>query len=703
MVRRLVCPGSRAAGRLPNKEEHEMDITQFYQAFFEEADELLAEMEQLLLGLDPQAPDSEHLNAIFRVAHSIKGGAATFGFVALTDTTHLAENLLDRARHGELQLTTKMIDAFLETKDVLQKQLSAYRDGGEPEPEMVARICAILRQLALESGGADPALTAAPMPVPAAAPVAAPVPVAAPATPAAGGALKVHFSKVSENDRKLLSEELGNLGSVVAETQTDNSLTIWLETACDADDLIAVCCFIVEADQIEISAHPAAPLVTAKEEVEVPAPQVTPVVPVAAAPDMPATATAAAATAAVAAAANGKESSSIRVDVEKVDQIINLVGELVITQSMLTQTASTLDPVLHERLLSGMGHLERNARDLQESVMSIRMMPMDYVFSRFPRLIRDLSAKLGKQIQLVTVGKETELDKGLIERIIDPITHLVRNSLDHGIEGPEQRAMAGKDPVGRLTLSAQHQGGSIVIEVKDDGGGLVREKIIAKALQQGMAISETISDEEVWQLIFAPGFSTAETVTDVSGRGVGMDVVKRNIHEMGGHVEIASTQGRGTTIRIVLPLTLAILNGMSVKVGNEVYILPLNYVIESLQPLAKDVHSITSDEHVMHVRGEYLALIELHKLFDVSGAVLNPMQGIAVIVQADGGRFALLVDQLVGQHQVVVKNLETNYRKVPGISAATILGDGNVALIIDVVAVQRTNREKAGQLAAAPA
>ncbi|WP_421956643.1 chemotaxis protein CheA [Polaromonas sp.] len=680
-----------------------MDITQFYQAFFEEADELLAEMEQLLLGLDPQAPDSEHLNAIFRVAHSIKGGAATFGFVALTDTTHLAENLLDRARHGELQLTTKMIDAFLETKDVLQKQLSAYRDGGEPEPEMVARICAILRQLALESGGADPALTAAPMPVPAAAPVAAPVPVAAPATPAAGGALKVHFSKVSENDRKLLSEELGNLGSVVAETQTDNSLTIWLETACDADDLIAVCCFIVEADQIEISAHPAAPLVTAKEEVEVPAPQVTPVVPVAAAPDMPATATAAAATAAVAAAANGKESSSIRVDVEKVDQIINLVGELVITQSMLTQTASTLDPVLHERLLSGMGHLERNARDLQESVMSIRMMPMDYVFSRFPRLIRDLSAKLGKQIQLVTVGKETELDKGLIERIIDPITHLVRNSLDHGIEGPEQRAMAGKDPVGRLTLSAQHQGGSIVIEVKDDGGGLVREKIIAKALQQGMAISETISDEEVWQLIFAPGFSTAETVTDVSGRGVGMDVVKRNIHEMGGHVEIASTQGRGTTIRIVLPLTLAILNGMSVKVGNEVYILPLNYVIESLQPLAKDVHSITSDEHVMHVRGEYLALIELHKLFDVSGAVLNPMQGIAVIVQADGARFALLVDQLVGQHQVVVKNLETNYRKVPGISAATILGDGNVALIIDVVAVQRTNREKAGQLAAAPA
>jgi len=472
----------------------------------------------------------------------------------------------------------------------------------------------------------------------------------------------------------------------------EGSLTIWLKTGCDGNDVIAVCCFIIEAEQIDIREEgaPAAPAQpVAAQHVEAAAPQ-------SASQSTPAVASAPA-VAAAAAAVQNKESSSIRVDVEKVDQIINLVGELVITQSMLTQTASLLDPVVHERLLSGMGHLERNARDLQESVMSIRMMPMDYVFSRFPRLIRDLSAKLGKQVQLVTVGKETELDKSLIERIIDPITHLVRNSLDHGIEGPERRAYAGKDPVGRLTLSAQHQGGSIVIEVKDDGGGLVREKILAKALQQGMPVSESMPDEDVWQLIFAPGFSTAEAVTDVSGRGVGMDVVKRNIHEMGGHVEIASVQGKGTTIRIVLPLTLAILNGMSVKVGEEVYILPLNYVIESLQPLDKDVHSITADEHVMHVRGEYLALLELHKLFDVAGAVRVPTQGIAVIVQAEGTRFALLVDQLVGQHQVVVKNLETNYRKVPGISGATILGDGNVALIIDVAAVQRANRDKAAQ------
>lgn len=671
-----------------------MDITKFYQAFFEEADELLSEMEQLLLGLDLEAPDSEHLNAIFRAAHSIKGGAATFGFLALTDTTHLLENLLDRARHGDLQLSTKLMDAFLETKDVLHKQLNAYRSGGEPEPEMVLGICTVLRQLAQETIGSSSASTAKAAAEPALLTVT--VAESQPETAEVpGSSLKVHFSKVSESDRKLLGDELGHLGRVRSQTQTDDSLTVWLDTSCDPSELIAVCCFIVETDQIDISTE--SPLKPGAE------PQnmcPTPSLKLGASIDLPAKADAVAVP--MPASGSAKDSSSIRVDVDKVDQIINLVGELVITQSMLTQTASTLDPVLHEHLLSGMAHLERNARDLQESVMSIRMMPMDYVFSRFPRLVRDLSAKLGKQVQLVTVGKETELDKSLIERIIDPITHLVRNSLDHGIEGPEQRAFAGKDPVGRLTLSAQHQGGSIVIEVKDDGGGLVREKILAKAIQQGMPISESMSDDEVWQLIFAPGFSTAEAVTDVSGRGVGMDVVKRNIQEMGGHVEVTSIQGRGTVIKIVLPLTLAILNGMSVKVGEEVYILPLNYVIESLQPHTKDVHSITPDEHVMHVRGEYLALIELHKLFDVGDAICEPTQGIAVILQAEGARFALLVDQLVGQHQVVVKNLETNYRKVPGISAATILGDGNVALIIDVAAVQRTHRENTARRISAP-
>jgi two-component system chemotaxis sensor kinase CheA len=662
-----------------------MDLSQFTQAFFVEAIELLAQMEHLLLELDVEAPNAEQLNAIFRAAHSIKGGAATFGFTALTDTTHLLETLLDRARHGQLQLSLPMVDAFLETKDALQEQLTAYQAGHEPEPEMVAHICAVLQQLAREHGGEHAAAAPAPAPVAARAP--APAPVAG-----ADGVLQVAFTGLAESESALLAEELGNLGKVLSSTQGKGTLDVRLQSSCAPDDIVAVCCFLIDESQIRITreeeaarteAAPAvAPMVVASAE--------SPAGEGAVAKAAPAGAATATATASAA-----KESSSIRVDVEKVDQLINLVGELVITQSMLTQAATQLDPVAYERFLSGLGHLERNARDLQESVMSIRMMPMDYVFSRFPRVIRDVSAKLGKQVRLDTYGKETELDKGLIERIVDPLTHLVRNSLDHGIETPEQRLAKGKDATGQLLLSAQHHGGNIVIEVSDDGAGLNRGKILAKALQNGLPVSEAMPDEEVWQLIFAPGFSTAEQVTDISGRGVGMDVVKRNIQEMGGQVEIISREGRGTTTRIVLPLTLAILNGMSVKVGDEAYILPLSYVIESLQPLPEHLHSITGEGRVIKVRGEYLPLIELHRVFDVEGALTDPTRGILVIVQADDARFALLVDELLGQHQVVVKNLETNYRKVPGISAATILGDGSVAFIIDVGAMPRIRRAQA--------
>ncbi|WP_426990905.1 chemotaxis protein CheA [Cupriavidus sp. 30B13] len=664
----------------------DIDITQFYQTFFEEAEELLVEMEQLLLGLDLESPDAEELNAIFRAAHSIKGGAATFGFAALTETTHLLENLLDRTRRRELTLSRTIIDTFLETKDVLQDQLNAYRNGTEPDPETLARICAVLQQLALETAGGG-------APAPAAAPAPAPV-AAAPAPAAAGGSgLKVTLVNVSAADQALLRDELGNLGEITGQKEEGGNLTVWLSSQCSADDIIAVCCFIVDGDQIVVEAAdaPAAPAAAeaAQPVAAAPAPAPAPA-PVAAAPAAAPAPAKEKAKAAPAAAAHAQESGSIRVPTEKVDQIINLVGELVITQSMLAQTASALDPVLFDRLFSGMGQLERNARDLQEAVMSIRMMPMDYVFSRFPRLVRDLAGKLGKQIDLVTFGKATELDKSLIERIIDPLTHLVRNSLDHGIETPDKRVAAGKDATGQLILSAQHHGGNIVIEVSDDGGGLRRDKILAKAIQNGLPVSENISDEEVWQLIFAPGFSTAEAVTDLSGRGVGMDVVKRNIQEMGGHVEVTSRPGQGTTTRIVLPLTLAILDGMSVKVGAETFILPLNCVMESLQPKPEDVHTAANNDRVMHVRGEYLPLLELHRVFNVDEAVQEPTQGIAVILQAEGKRFALLVDQLIGQHQVVLKNLETNYRKVPCISAATILGDGSVALIVDVGALQRT-------------
>ncbi|WP_155019307.1 chemotaxis protein CheA [Enterobacter hormaechei] len=660
-----------------------MDITDFYQTFFDEADELLADMEQHLLDLVPEAPDSEQLNAIFRAAHSIKGGAGTFGFTILQETTHLMENLLDEARRGEMQLNTDIINLFLETKDIMQEQLDAYKSSAEPDAASFEYICNALRQLALEAKGeaSAPVVPAAKLSVV----DAAAKPDSAPDAPA--GKLRVVLSRLKENEVNLLEEELGNLATLSNVVKGKDSLAATLDGGIGQDDIVAVLCFVIEADQIAFETEAAA--------VEVPAPaEIAPEV-VAAAPALKAVPKETAAPArGEKPAARSSESTSIRVAVEKVDQLINLVGELVITQSMLAQRSNELDPVTHGDLITSMGQLQRNARDLQESVMSIRMMPMEYVFSRFPRLVRDLASKLNKQIELTLMGSSTELDKSLIERIIDPLTHLVRNSLDHGIELPENRVAAGKSPVGNLILSAEHQGGNICIEVTDDGAGLNRERILAKAISQGMAVNENMTDEEVGMLIFAPGFSTAEQVTDVSGRGVGMDVVKRNIQEMGGHVEIQSKQGAGTTIRILLPLTLAILDGMSVKVADEVFILPLNAVMESLQPREEDLHPLAGGERVLEVRGEYLPLVELWKVFEVDGAKTEATQGIVVILQSAGRRYALLVDQLIGQHQVVVKNLESNYRKVPGISAATILGDGSVALIVDVSALQGLNREQ---------
>lgn len=664
-----------------------MDISDFYQTFFDEADELLADMEQHLLDLAPEAPDSEQLNAIFRAAHSIKGGAGTFGFSILQGTTHLMENLLDDARRGDMQLSTDIINLFLETKDIMQEQLDAYKSSQEPDAASYEYICNALRQLALEAKG-----EAAPQPAGAAklAVVDNDTDVA-PQAAAAAAPLRVVISRLKAGEPDLLEEELSNLATLSQVVKTEDSLAANLEGGIGQDDIVAVLCFVIEADQIAFEAGetPAAP---AAAEAEPAVPAAVPA-PAASAPVLKAVKNEAP-PGREKPAARASESTSIRVAVEKVDQLINLVGELVITQSMLAQRSNELDPVTHGDLITSMGQLQRNARDLQESVMSIRMMPMEYVFSRFPRLVRDLASKLDKQVELTLQGSSTELDKSLIERIIDPLTHLVRNSLDHGIESPEKRLEAGKPATGNLTLSAEHQGGNICIEVTDDGAGLNRERILAKALSQGMAVSENMTDDEVGMLIFAPGFSTAEQVTDVSGRGVGMDVVKRNIQEMGGHVEIQSKQGTGTTIRILLPLTLAILDGMSVKVNEEVFILPLNAVMESLQPSDEELHPLAGGERVLEVRGEYLPLVELWKVFDVQGAKTEATQGIVVILQSAGRRYALLVDQLIGQHQVVVKNLESNYRKVPGISAATILGDGSVALIVDVSALQGLNREQ---------
>ncbi|AVJ73047.1 chemotaxis protein CheA [Escherichia coli] len=645
-----------------------MDISDFYQTFFDEADELLADMEQHLLVLQPEAPDAEQLNAIFRAAHSIKGGAGTFGFSVLQETTHLMENLLDEARRGEMQLNTDIINLFLETKDIMQEQLDAYKQSQEPDAASFDYICQALRQLALEAKDETPSAVTR-------------LSVVAKSEPQdeqsrSQSPRRIILSRLKAGEVDLLEEELGHLTTLTDVVKGTDSLSAILPGDIAEDDITAVLCFVIEADQITFETIEVSPKISTPPVLKLAAEQA----PTGRVEREKTT--------------RSSESTSIRVAVEKVDQLINLVGELVITQSMLAQRSSELDPVNHGDLITSMGQLQRNARDLQESVMSIRMMPMEYVFSRYPRLVRDLAGKLGKQVELTLVGSSTELDKSLIERIIDPLTHLVRNSLDHGIELPEKRLAAGKNSVGNLILSAEHQGGNICIEVTDDGAGLNRERILAKAASQGLTVSENMSDDEVAMLIFAPGFSTAEQVTDVSGRGVGMDVVKRNIQEMGGHVEIQSKQGTGTTIRILLPLTLAILDGMSVRVADEVFILPLNAVMESLQPREADLHPLAGGERVLEVRGEYLPIVELWKVFNVAGAKTEATQGIVVILQSGGRRYALLVDQLIGQHQVVVKNLESNYRKVPGISAATILGDGSVALIVDVSALQAINREQ---------
>nr|WP_263010371.1 chemotaxis protein CheA [Escherichia coli] len=645
-----------------------MDISDFYQTFFDESDELLADMEQHLLVLQPEAPDAEQLNAIFRAAHSIKGGAGTFGFSVLQETTHLMENLLDEARRGEMQLNTDIINLFLETKDIMQEQLDAYKQSQEPDAASFDYICQALRQLALEAKDETPSAVTR-------------LSVVAKSEPQdeqsrSESPRRIILSRLKAGEVDLLEEELGHLTTLTDVVKGTDSLSAILTGDIAEDDITAVLCFVIEADQITFETVEVSPKISTPPVLKLAAEQA----PTGRVEREKTT--------------RSSESTSIRVAVEKVDQLINLVGELVITQSMLAQRSSELDPVNHGDLITSMGQLQRNARDLQESVMSIRMMPMEYVFSRYPRLVRDLAGKLGKQVELTLVGSSTELDKSLIERIIDPLTHLVRNSLDHGIELPEKRLAAGKNSVGNLILSAEHQGGNICIEVTDDGAGLNRERILAKAASQGLTVSENMSDDEVAMLIFAPGFSTAEQVTDVSGRGVGMDVVKRNIQEMGGHVEIQSKQGTGTTIRILLPLTLAILDGMSVRVADEVFILPLNAVMESLQPREADLHPLAGGERVLEVRGEYLPIVELWKVFNVAGAKTEATQGIVVILQSGGRRYALLVDQLIGQHQVVVKNLESNYRKVPGISAATILGDGSVALIVDVSALQAINREQ---------
>lgn len=653
------------------------DFSALHSLFFDEAGEHLEAMEALLLGIDIATADDEQLSAIFRVAHSIKGGAATFGFTDITELTHQMETVFDRVRKGHMPLSTALVDVFLACGDTLKAMLLARKNNSAGVA--AAEVSALCEQLLTFLQPLSVATTTL---------AAAAVAAAVPAAPPTQHLLELIFGPFDENFTAAAVDgiiaDLKDFGSIEelppAAMLPADARRFRITTEVSAADLADAIAFMADPERVKVECAeehpPAAPAIITP-------PPLTPPAADAAAGTLSTAGTGVELKGAARPAAQG-EAASIRVSVEKVDQLINLVGELVITQAMVAQTASKSDPLLYAALLNGLAMLERNTRDLQEAAMSIRMMPISVVFSRFPRLVRDVAAKLGKEVDLDTSGEATELDKGLIERIVDPLTHLVRNSLDHGVETPEEREAKGKRRKGTVTLRAYHQGGAIVINVADDGRGLHRDKILAKAKQRGMAVADSMSDAQVWQLIFEAGFSTAEQVTEVSGRGVGMDVVRRNITEMGGRVEIESTVDVGTRISIKLPLTLAILDGMSVRLGNEVFIIPLDAVCESLKPQPGAIHSISGRGPVLSVRGDYVPVLVLAEVFGMRAEKQRFEDGILVILEAESGRSALFVDDLVGQHQVVIKSLETNYRKVAGVSGATIMGDGRVALILDV-------------------
>jgi two-component system chemotaxis sensor kinase CheA len=664
-----------------------MDIARFHAAFFEESREGLDAMESGLLSLESggAGADPETINVIFRAAHSIKGGAATFGFTSVTDLTHLLETLLDEARAGRRTLDQAATGALLASVDVLRGLLAACEHGSPIDANALAAARAGLD--ALLSGQSPAQATAT------AAPASAGHDAETPAE--AAGDWRIAFAPapslfLSGNDPLRILRELASHGELgveclderlpaFAEMDPFEAYLAWnltLPASVPRAAIDEAFAWVEDECTLEIdtiAAATAAPA-TVVDDALVPG---TAAAPVAAADGGP--------------ASTGRRSSdhdnSIRVAVSKVDALINLVGELVITQAMLRQRSEHLDPVANEALMSGLVQLERNTRDLQESVMGVRMLPVDFAFSRFPRMVRDLAARLEKKVQLRTHGEATELDKGVIEKIVDPLVHLVRNAIDHGLELPAERRAAGKDESGTLTLSAAHQGANIVIEISDDGRGLDRERILRKAAERGIAVPENPTDTQVWDLVFAPGFSTADQLTDLSGRGVGMDVVKKNITALGGQVEIRSRAGHGTTVAIRLPLTMAIVDGMSVAVGDEVFIVPLSMVIESLLPTPADVRTIAGDARVLRVREDYLPLVDLASQYGLPAATRGEGEDvpprIAVVVEADGRRLALEVDELLGQQQVVVKNLESNYKRIAGVSGATILGDGRVALIVD--------------------
>ena len=645
-----------------------IDLRQFHQTFFDESQEGLAAMESILLEMEShegRTLDPDALNSIFRVVHSIKGGSGTFGFGWLTDFSHTLETFMEPVRAGQRPLDRAVAGLLLRSVDCLRGLLASVRHGKPVNKAAIEDVVAQLEML--------------------------PQTMQSPTIhPAASTAQRWHIRFApnanlfeSGNDPLRILRELSDLGSLQVHADATR-LPSWenfnpekcyigwdleLNAACTYAAIKEAFAWVVDDCELKIEQLDSKP--------------------------------APAATAAFAEAATGEvraRSTSIRVSTEKMDALVDIVGELVITQTMLNQTATLMGAETLPQLTAGLALLERNLRQLQEDVMRIRMLPIGFIFSRLPRLVRDVGEQLGKKVNLHIGGEATELDKSVIERISDPILHMVRNSLDHGIESPAERLAAGKPETGQIRLEAHQRGGNVIIEIEDDGRGLSLDKIQARAIERGLVpASSKLNAEQAYELIFQPGFTTSASVSDLSGRGVGLDVVRNNIYALGGNVDIDSQVGRGTRFTIRMPLTLAILDGLGVEVGQQTYIVPLANITESLRPTQENVRRLPGGEQILAFRQEHIPLIRLTDLFHTRGRDPALQQDIIVVVEANGRHVGLIVDDLLGQQQVVIKSLDSHYRRVDGIAAATILGDGTVAYILDVASlVRRTSAATRG-------
>lgn len=657
----------------------QVDLNRFRETFFQESAEHLAEMEAGLLRLDQGSFDPELLNGIFRAAHSIKGASGMFGFEDVTRFTHALENLLDSLRSGGILVTGKLTDLLLRANDLLRELLAAAASG-TPVPE---RMQAVLEELYVMQRAEGPSGSESPRVRQSDSPPAAPI------------KYHVYFRPgmnifVQAMDPLLILRDLAKIGQsaevdldlgqlpALADLDPECCYLAWklrLVTTQSVEEIRDIFAFVEDGAEIRVEVDESKPGVAAAAVAAAPAPAA-----VAAAPP---------------------RDASIRVATSKVDKLVDLVGELVIAQSMAHEIVHNFSGNRLGELQEAVAQMERHIRELQERVMSVRMLPIGHIFGRFPRLVRDLSIQLSKNVWLEMAGEDTELDKGVVEQMSDPLTHLIRNSIDHGIEPAEERVRNGKPEQGLIRLEAFHQAGSVIVEVSDDGRGLDAGRIRRKAIERGLiSESEVLSEAAICDLIFSAGFSTAEKVSDLSGRGVGLDVVRRNVEALNGSVTLAAQPGQGAKVRIQLPLTLAILDGLSVRVGQETYVLPLVAISESIRPRAEQVKTIAGRGEAVMVRGEALPLLRLHRLFEITTEIIDPCRGLTVIVEHAGHRFALLVDELLGQQQVVIKSLEAHYRKVEGVLGATILGDGRAALILDAAGLAQIARRAADVLAA---